>query len=100
MSQHCYLGTEPLFQCCCNCKHHWPDNHHCTTKPALRKKMDNKCICSVQKGWICVGMRMEDGGKGAVHSGWPKHSIGCEMYQPIIIKPRDAALGESLSKEK
>lgn len=92
MSQLCQLNVAPLHQCCCNCQHHWADYHHCSTKPTLRKKMGNKCACSVQKGWICVGFRFQGDGSKRVHSNWPKHSIGCEMYTPIRkIERSDAA---------
>ena len=79
MSEKCQLAVEPFKQCCCNCVHHWQDFHHCTTKPILRKRLGG-CVCSQPKGWICVGMRADGG--DLVHSGWPEHSIGCEMYTP------------------
>jgi len=83
----CQLAVEPFFQCCCNCKHHWQDFHHCTTAPAdLPQKKKGRCACSVPKGWICVGLRAVGDGSIGVYSGWPEHSIGCEMYSPIKLK--------------
>jgi hypothetical protein len=37
------------------------------------------CICRIQKGWICAGFLATAGGD-RVHSDWPEHSIGCEMF--------------------
>lgn len=66
-------------QCCCNCSYHWQDNHHCTTAPPEIRR-DADCVCSVRKGWACVVFKVTKG--GPIYSGWPEHSIGCEMYTP------------------
>ena len=75
----CYLESR-MHQCCCNCKFQWVDYHHCTIHEALREK-EGKCICSKPKGFICVGFMFQGDGSTGVHSEWPEHSIGCEMYQ-------------------
>lgn len=62
-------------QCCCNCIYHWQDFHHCTTAPKMKR-----CACSVPKGWACVVFKVTEG--GPIYSGWPEHSVGCEMYTP------------------
>jgi len=55
--------------CCCNCRWHVEDFHHCTTVP------DRKgCVCSEHKGWIC----MAEGDRA--HSGWSEHGM-CEMHE-------------------
>lgn len=76
MGHLCRLSDGPFFQCCCNCQHHLPDYHHCTTNKMLRQSA-KECVCSIQKGWVCAGF------VDRVHSGWPEHSVGCEMYTPI-----------------
>lgn len=81
MVETCHLAG-PFRQCCCNCKHHLQDFHHCTTAWDMRESHGG-CVCSVPKGWICYGT-------GRAHSGWPEHSIGCEMYSPVK-KHADAA---------
>ena len=69
----CWLHTEHR-QCCCICRWHLRDYHHCTTNKKLRDET-NGCVCSKQKGWVCVAPEMD-----RVYSGWPNHSIGCEMF--------------------
>lgn len=88
----CQLNSGPFFQCCCNCEHHWQDNHHCTTSPELRERHGG-CVCSQSKGWICVLGRFMGDGSSRVYSGWPEHSVGCECYTPIkkIERPAWAA---------
>ena len=88
----CQLNSGPFFQCCCNCKKHLQDNHHCTLDTELRAK-EGGCVCSIKKGWVCIGLWVEGDGQGRVHSGWPEHSCGCEMYDPIkdIERPAWAA---------
>lgn len=83
MSETCQLEVEPFKQCCCNCKHHWQDFHHCITAPKDVKPGAGGCQCSVPKGWACVVKKLVDPGGGRIHSGWPEHSIGCEMYTPV-----------------
>jgi hypothetical protein len=68
-------------QCCCQCKFQWIDYHHCTIHSELRAK-ENKCVCSIPKGFVCVGFMHQGDGSTGVHSEWPEHSIGCEMYIP------------------
>lgn len=83
----CQLTEGPFYQCCCNCAKHWQDFHHCAMDDALYAEKGG-CVCSVPKGWICAGLFVEGGMKGPLHSGWPEHSCGCEMYQPIKIYER------------
>lgn len=92
MSEACQLNEGPFYQCCCNCRHHWQDFHHCTIDTAMREAKGG-CVCGVPKGWICVGMRIEMDGAGPVHSGWAEHSVGCEMYQPVKLYPRPTESG-------
>lgn len=64
-------------RCCCNCKSHHADNHHCLTMV----RHDDKCVCDRRKGWICStdGTRM--------HSGWDAHGM-CELYRPkTVVEP-------------
>lgn len=67
----CY-HNESIKQCCCDCKYHLKDFHHCGTNDILQKHL-NMCICDVPKGFICTV-------NGVAHSGWWEHSAGCEMY--------------------
>lgn len=72
-------------QCCCNCIHHWPVNHHCTTEPeTLKPAKVRLCVCDIQKGWACVNPEIS-----IVHDNWPLHSIGCECYTE---KPKEINL--------
>jgi hypothetical protein len=75
MADECWLNSDQK-QCCCNCKYHYPDFFHCTTDRKKRDEM-GKCICNIQKGWICRPPEFED----HAFSGWDEHSIGCEMYE-------------------
>jgi hypothetical protein len=59
--------------CCCNCRWHVEDFHHCTTARDLREQT-KKCVCGEHKGWIC--MAPED----RAHSGWSEHGM-CEMHE-------------------
>jgi hypothetical protein len=63
-------------QCCCKCRHHLSVNHHCTTSTR-----GTGCVCSVRKGWACVPP-----GWGVAYDNWPKHSIGCEMFERMAKK--------------
>jgi len=65
--EECQLKEPPFRQCCCNCKHHIPDYSHPET--------DGKSV-SNQRGWICLF----GGDKDGAFSGWPEHSVGCELY--------------------
>lgn len=87
----CQLNSGPFFQCCCNCQHHLPDYYHCTIHKDMRKSAKG-CVCSIQKGWVCAGFLTQPG-CNSVHSEWPEHSVGCEMYKPInkIQRPAWAA---------
>jgi len=80
METKCWLETEHK-QCCCVCRHHYADHYHCAVHQELRGTslpMEG-CICRIQKGWICAGFLATAGGD-RVHSDWPEHSIGCEMF--------------------
>jgi len=63
--------------CCCNCKHHIEDFHHCTTKIKVPEDEDN-CVCSQHKGWICM-IKFPDEKEIRAHSGWSEHGY-CEMW--------------------
>lgn len=58
--------------CCCNCKHHIRDYHHCTT---TGRTADGQCSCSLPRGWICMPPEFS----GTAHSGWTEHGM-CEMH--------------------
>jgi hypothetical protein len=70
----CFLNSPPFFQCCCICEHHKKDYHHCDVSEDLKKET-GKCVCNVQKGYICQPPNSD-----MSFSGWPKHSVGCEMF--------------------
>lgn len=57
--------------CCCSCKFHLQDFHHCTTVEEREC-----CVCGQPKGWICAGESVEN---GHYHSGWTEHGL-CEMW--------------------
>ena len=63
----CFKTEPPFFQCCCECQYHLEDCSHPLT--------DGKSVLEV-KGYVCCCYDM----KAKVFSGWPKHSIGCELY--------------------
>lgn len=81
----CGLSGE-FKSCCCNCRYHLRDYHHCATKEGSALRMafgnDNGCVCSVARGWVCAGFVLsgEDPTAG-VHSGWGEHGL-CEMHHP------------------
>ena len=62
--------------CCCNCKNHLEDFHHCTTLP--KPEGVEGCVCSTHKGWICR-MGFDDSNEVRYHSGWAEHGM-CEMH--------------------
>lgn len=66
--------------CCCNCKNHIQDFHHCTT---VVSRPLQKCVCSQPKGWICMPPEFD----GAAYSGWTEHGI-CEMHEPATPKSK------------
>lgn len=74
----CMLESE-FKSCCCNCRYHVRDYHHCTTPEGskLREETGNQCVCSVPRGWICIGMMFEPGERdeGRAHSGWGEHGM-------------------------
>lgn len=72
----CWLDSE-WGQCCCVCRWHLPDFEHCAVNEKLREEKQN-CICNILKGYICYPP--DFGGKA--FSGWPRHSIGCELFTP------------------
>jgi len=62
----CHLGHDPFpDQCCCICAHRYEDRHHPST--------DGGHVTD-KRGWVCVS-------DGVCFSGWPEHSIGCEMFE-------------------
>ena len=71
--------------CCCNCRYHKEDFHHCTTMDRVAHAVENDvpapvgCVCSLHKGWLCTGMVGEGGG---IHSGWSDHGM-CEIHQHV-----------------
>lgn len=72
------------YQCCCNCRNLRPVHYHCCTEPKPTNEQKSAsgshgiCVCGVQKGWACVNPEMG----GRIYDNWPKHSIGCECYDP------------------
>ena len=66
--------------CCCNCKNHLEDFHHCTTLP--KPEGVEGCVCSTHKGWICR-MGFDDSNDVRYHSGWAEHGM-CEMHTPRL----------------
>ena len=81
----CWLKTEQK-QCCCNCQWHARDCYHCTTAMDLKNQIEkltkrSTCICDIQKGWACLAPEfIGRDGVQRIHTNWPEHSIGCEMY--------------------
>lgn len=77
--------TEHGGRCCCNCRFHLRDYHHCTTvqPPPMR------CVCSEPKGWICSPPEFE----GAAYSGWSEHGM-CEMHD-FALKPKKPQPGRA-----
>lgn len=61
--------------CCCTCRYHVRDYHHCTTSKELRERFGG-CVCTIPKGWVCLAP--ETDGRG-VYSGWTEHGM-CEMW--------------------
>ena len=57
-------------RCCCNCKFRLTDYLHCTTVGSENHK---GCVCSVPKGFICIGL------EGRAYSGWTEHGM-CELH--------------------
>lgn len=70
----CNLGADNPFgeQCCCICKHQRPDYGHPHT---------NGESILTQRGWVCDFPEGE-----GVHSGWPDHSVGCEVFEKDEVK--------------
>lgn len=75
MNDKCQLTEPPFHQCCCVCKYHVADHHHCSTSIELRTEKGS-CVCGERKGWVCLGFADH----GRVHSNWPEHSVGCELW--------------------
>lgn len=75
----CNLGNLPFpEQCCCICEHHYEDCSHPHT--------DGGSILSC-RGYVCVLPNFLDSERRqAMHSGWPEHSIGCEMFRKRAAK--------------
>jgi len=71
----CWKDEEPFFQCCCECVHHVPDLWHCSVDPEAHEKG----LCYTRKGWVCLAPEFD-----GVFSGWPEHSVGCEMFERKI----------------
>lgn len=92
----CQLNGE-FKSCCCTCRFHIRDYHHCTTPEGskLRKETGNKCVCSVTRGWICAGFLLsgDDSPECGVHSGWGEHGM-CEMHSPRTTPSQGTSQGE------
>lgn len=69
------MKDDPTFggSCCCNCRWHIQDFHHCTTR--LDRK-PGTCVCGDPKGWICMPPEL-----GNAYSGWDEHGM-CECHEP------------------
>ena len=72
----CTLGWHDG-SCCCNCKNHYEDFHHCTTK---KKEEGEDCVCSQHKGYICM---ISIDGITKAYSGWSEHGF-CELHVPNV----------------
>ena len=85
----CQLSEHGM--CCCTCRHHIRDFHHCTT---VQSRPQDKCVCSQPKGWICMPPELE-----AAFSGWTEHGL-CEMHeeQPGARRLADEAADEARTK--
>lgn len=85
----CQLAERAM--CCCTCKNHIRDFHHCTT---VQMRPMGKCVCSQPKGWICMPPEFD----GAAYSGWTEHGI-CEMWAAAVptkkTQPGRAAGGKA-----
>jgi len=85
-------------RCCCNCRHHARDYHHCGTSPELRSDAQ-PCVCMVPKGWVCALER--DTGGDRVHSGWSEHGL-CDGHEfdgkGATPKQKGKAMPTDLSK--
>lgn len=66
-------------RCCCNCKYHYEELHHCTTNWELRKEKGG-CVCSEHKGWICLPPEYFFEGERKAYSGWSEHGL-CECHE-------------------
>lgn len=73
----CWLTTSHN-QCCCVCKNLIVDYHHCKIDDEYFGDKD-RCICSDPAGWICICPEIYEGKGGC--SGWPQHSLGCEVFE-------------------
>ena len=67
-------GVEDRSDCCCTCKHHIKDFHHCTTVP---NREPRTCHCGIQKGWICFPYGFDS---PVAFSGWTEHGE-CECHE-------------------
>ena len=67
-------GPLKIRQCCCKCKYHLPDYSHPHT--------DGHSVTH-RRGYVCNPPEWK-----GVHSGWPNHSIGCEMFTRTSSKRR------------
>ena len=69
--------------CCCNCKYHVRDYHHCATTG----QKDGKCVCSQLRGFaciVCLDPALSDSPR--IHSGWSEHGM-CELHEPREKEP-------------
>uniref|UniRef100_A0A6M3K354 Uncharacterized protein n=1 Tax=viral metagenome TaxID=1070528 RepID=A0A6M3K354_9ZZZZ len=64
-------------QCCCICKFLIEDYWYCLRMPE-ELKQEGHCGCKVLRGYICIADEIHEGKSG--QSGWPHHSIGCEIF--------------------
>lgn len=62
----CQLEEPPFYQCCCRCQYLVEDRSHPHT--------DGQSMANI-RGYICGAPEM-----GYMMSGWPRHSVGCEMF--------------------
>jgi hypothetical protein len=73
MTTECYMEKQ-FSMCCCQCVFLVKDySHPCSDgKPA-----------SNFKSFACIGLLIEDRfhPESGIHSEWPEHGFGCEMFQ-------------------
>jgi hypothetical protein len=95
VSEDCLL-TSRWKKCCCNCRYHLRDYHHCTTiTPQLKAELGGGCVCSVPKGWICSVGAHDPYGETRMYSGWTEHGI-CELHWERMIPERERPTQETL----
>jgi hypothetical protein len=82
----CAKHSPPFYQCCCQCLNQLTDYSHPWT--------DGESVLHI-RGYICHVPFY-----GFTHSGWGKHSPGCELFEKRHYSRYDIALGKIPRKKK